>query len=395
LRIAVLLSRFPYPLERGDKLRAYHQIKYLSKFHEIYLFAVNEENIEAAWIAELQPYCKKIFTNTISVKDKILGGTFSLLKGWPLQSGICYKSSFESKLIKSIKEFNIELLYCQLIRMAPYCESLAIPVVLDYMDAMGESMLKRSSLVSFPLNLIYKFESNRVRKYEMKCSNLFEGLTIISESDKAALELAKTKNIKVISNGIDTEIFFDDPKIEKLYDIGFIGNLGYLPNIEAVEYIVDKVSKLYYKKYNHRLNILIAGARPDVRIKKLASEDIVIKGWVENIVPSYQSIKILCAPIFSSTGQQNKILESMACAVPVICNAIMNKAIGAVDGTSIVTSDHLEDTVSTIYKLLNSPDYLMKLGKEGQSFVVANYAWDSVTAILNEFIENTVTKNQI
>jgi polysaccharide biosynthesis protein PslH len=390
LKVAVLLSRFPYPLERGDKLRAYYQIKYLSKFHDIYLLAASDTKIEGHWIQELKPFCKEIIIDDISLFNKIAGVGYALLNGWPLQTGIVYKKTFKNRIEKFIKKHQIEVVYCQLIRMAPYCQSLSLPKVLDYMDAFGEGMMRRSKLVPFPEDTIYTFESNRVRKFEQDCLRQFTACTIISDNDKKALSVDNSDKVKVISNGIDMDKFRPDLSIEKKYDVGFIGNLGYLPNIEAAEYLVNQVASAYQKKHHHTLKILISGARPDERIIKLASTAIEVQGWIENIALAYQSISVLCAPIFSGTGQQNKILESMACGTPVLCNTELNISIGAINGHSIITTANLEEMVDQLYNLLNDPDLQKNISKAACQFVAQNYSWDNVTQNLNNVLKNAV-----
>ena len=72
MKLLFLTSRFPYPLEKGDKLRAFHLIKTLSKHADIYLFAINNHEPHADWVNELKPYCKEIKTVVVNRKDSLL-----------------------------------------------------------------------------------------------------------------------------------------------------------------------------------------------------------------------------------------------------------------------------------------------------------------------------------
>ncbi len=391
MKIAILLSRFPFPLERGDKLRAYYQIKYLSAFHEIYLFAINDGKIKNEWLEELKPFCKEIVVENTSFLSKIIGVGYALFYGWPLQTGIVYKHSLKKKIENYISLYNIDLIYCQLIRMVPYCISLSSPKVLDYMDAFGEGMRLRAKLVPFPESAIYTFESNRVLRYEQIILSKFSFATIISENDKMALNVEGADIVKMISNGIDTEKFKPNFENEKKYDVGFIGNLGYLPNIEAAEYLVNVVTKAYKNKYHRDLKVLISGARPDERVNALKSTNIHIHGWIENIAEAYQSIVVMCAPIFSGTGQQNKILEAMACGTPVLCNAALNRSIGAVNGQSIVAIDNLDEMLDALYDLLSNVELQKNISESARVFVVQNYTWSMVTQNLNNYFENALS----
>ncbi len=378
-------------MERGDKLRAYYQIKYLSQFHEIYLFAASEEEIKDSWIEELKPYCKNIFTSKISLTDKAIGIGHALVKKWPLQTGICYKKSFHQVFKKSLIQFKIDAVYCQLIRMVPYCEDVALPKILDFMDAFGEGMKRRANLVSFLESKIYNFESNRVLKYENACYKLFDLGTIISENDKKALGLNNSDNIVVISNGIDTNKFHPSKNNIKSYDVGLIGNMGYLPNIEAAEYLVNIIAKEYKSRYDCDLRILIAGARPDARVLALKNDNVKVLGWLENIVDAYHNISVMCAPIQSGTGQLNKILESMACGVPVVCLEHLNQSIKAINGETIITTN-LESMAEVIHNLLHNKDLYKAIAINSQSFVTNKYAWTSATEPLNQCFSNIIEK---
>ena len=106
------------------------------------------------------------------------------------------------------------------------------------MDAFGVGMERRADVVSGPLSLIYKLEANRMKRYERNIYNSFNNHTVISEQDKVQINTPKNKDIEVVRNGIDVDFFIPMGK-EKTYDIGFVGNMGYPPNVDAAEYLIN------------------------------------------------------------------------------------------------------------------------------------------------------------
>ena len=60
MKLLVILSRVPYPLDKGDKLRAFNQIKELSKNNQIILFALNDKELDEFALVELKKYCVAI-----------------------------------------------------------------------------------------------------------------------------------------------------------------------------------------------------------------------------------------------------------------------------------------------------------------------------------------------
>ncbi len=101
MKIFVLLPRFPYPLEKGDKLRAYNQIKQLSSKHEIHLCALSDIKVQSKHIKALEPYCKSVTIFNLS-KISILFNLFlALFNGNPFQVGYFYNSGIHKKIKKA------------------------------------------------------------------------------------------------------------------------------------------------------------------------------------------------------------------------------------------------------------------------------------------------------
>jgi glycosyltransferase involved in cell wall biosynthesis len=371
LKIIILASRFPYPLERGDKLRLYQQIKELSKHHELVLFAVNDMALSPVWINEISKYCSEIYTHKISIFDKIFGLFISLIKGWPFQCGLVYSISFKDKLLKYCIHNNDAIIYCQLIRMVPYTEGIKNKRVLDYMDAFGVSMDKRASISRFPFSTLYSIESTRVKHFEKLVAKRFSNVSAITHLD--ASNLGINNNVLVIPNTIDLDYFRNDNDIIPKYDIGFIGNLGYLPNIQAVKFLILNILPAYQSKYSKDLKVLIAGARPNNEVKKLAKGNITLMSDIEDIRNAYKSIKIQVAPINSGTGQQNKVLESMAMNVPVITSFEVNDTIGAKNKIEIICCNNIEEYVDSIHFLLKNDIAYTNIQRASYNFVLENF----------------------
>jgi glycosyltransferase involved in cell wall biosynthesis len=382
LRIAVLTSRFPYPLERGDKLRIFHQIKQLSEDHEIFLFSVCDQVPSESDMAEMYNYCKRIEYIHVDVPTLVINIIKNYQKDIPLQCLGLYESKFHERIKAQIIRYKIDIMYCQLYRMAMYAQGIKIPSTLDYMDAFGVGMERRVNLSPWYVKWIYKLESNRIKQFENKISTQFEAFTIISEQDKNLLHIKDSRTISVVPNGIDNEYFTPSNSRPK-YDLVFVGNLGYLPNVEAVEILVNEILKKYNKKYNKKITCLIAGARPSLRLLKIQSEYVTLSGWREDIRSAYNEGKIHVAPLFNGTGQQNKILEAMAMGRPCITTSFVNNAINAEHGGDILIADTVDNMVSAIHVLLNDSELYDKIQFNALKFVKNNYNWKEINEKLN------------
>lgn len=374
MKIFVLTSRFPYPLEKGDKLRIFHQIKHLSKDHEVVLCSLSEKTVQASWLAALEPYCQSIHIFPVSKFGLPIAGIRSLLNGWPFQVGYFYRSHLKRKIHALIALEQPDHLYCQLIRCAPYVWDLEVPKTLDYMDAFSLGAKRWARESSFLAQAFWGQEYRRLKKFEELAFNGFDHHAIISKQDQDALSISAKEQIAIIPNGVDVEYFQPQEARETKYDVVFVGNLGYRPNLAAVRSIAhDILPKLLLIRPN--IKILIAGARPGKEILSLQGDHLHIGGWYEDIREAYSSAAILIAPLFTGSGQQNKILEAMALGLPCITTSIVNNAINAVPEKDLWIADSPEEFARKIDFLLGQPKKMEATSKNALKFVRDNYSW--------------------
>lgn len=380
----VLASRFPYPLEKGDKLRLYYQLKYLAVENEVLLLCLSDKNVEPQDLKHLRDIGIIIEVFQHSLIHKIFQVSKAVFSGIPFQVAVFYHSAIHRKIENRIAKFNPDLIYCQLLRMAPYTKGFKGKKVLDYMDAFGYSMKKRKELVSFPLSLVYKMEARRMDEYESKMFHHFNKHIIISEQDRQRIHIDDNARIEVVSNGVDVDFFkFDLDKIDGEYDIGIIGNLGYLPNIEASIYIVKHIHPLLPDT-----KVLICGARPHQSVLNLSNDKVTVQGWIEDIRTAYRKINIFIAPIFSGTGQQNKILEAMAMGVPAITTPEVNMAIGGMEGKHILIASNPRQFADKIKLLQSNKGLYNKIKNNALTFVKEKYGWEGKVDQLKEIFKS-------
>jgi len=378
LKLLMLTSRFPYPLEKGDKLRAFHQIRTLQKYFDIYLVSITDYAVHKSELEVIRPLVKELHIVRITPVQRLKSIVQSIFSELPFQISYFYSKEIKEYIDTVVDSIQPDHIYCQLARMAEYIKDSTIPKTLDYMDAFGIGMQRRANVVKFPYSIFYRKEAFRMVKYEKTIFNFFNNHIIISNQDKAQLEFAGSQNIKVVPNGIDTDYFNFNPT-EKKYDIAFIGNMGYLPNIEAAEYLVNIILRLLPSD----VKVLIAGARPDKRVKRLASAQVTIKGWSKDIRTAYAESKIFVAPLWSGTGQQNKILEAMSMGVPCITTSLVNNAILAKENTEILIADDEKIFSEKIILILKDVQLYHQISTSGRDFVKQNYSWEHYSQLLS------------
>ena len=384
MKIFVILPRIPFPLEKGDKLRAFHQIRCLSKNNEIILCAINDTKIHKDARKTLQKYCTSIHFFSVSKFSIIINVLKAFLSGKPFQVGYFYNSKAKKKIDDLIKKHKPDHIYCQLIRVAEYVKDQDIPKTIDYQDVFSKGLERRIHSAPFYLKPVFRIEYNRVLNYERTVFDSFDNKTIISIPDRDLISHPEKDKIEIIINGVDTDYFFPI-KMKKEYDLVFTGNMAYPPNAKAAVYIVKKILPIVHKTMPD-VNLLLAGASPDKSVLSLDSEKVTVAGWVDDMRESYAKAKIFIAPMQIGTGLQNKLLEAMAMRIPSITSKLANNALGAKPGKEILLGSSPDEYASHIIDLLRNPIKAEKLAENGYKYIINNYNWESATAKLEELM---------
>lgn len=386
--LAVILSRFPFPLEKGDKLRAYYQIKDLSKDFDIELICISDIKVSAENLKELDAFCKNIHVfqlNKIGMLWSLFTGLFSKK---PFQVHYFYQRWIHQKINEIILKTKPQHIYCQLIRASEYVKNHhQCKKTLDYMDALSKGMERRMQSAKGARKELMKTESKRLTAYERSIFDYFEFHTIISKQDRQFILHPKQNTIQIIPNGVDQKFFEFDIQPSPPFDLVFTGNMSYPPNIEAALYIKNQLMPLLEKEIP-TIQCLISGANPTNQLKKCDAPNFNVSGWVEDIRDSYASARIFIAPMMLGTGLQNKLLEAMAMGLPCITTTLANNALKAIPNEQILIADQEIDFVIQIQRLINDSVYYQQIAEAGKAFVKENYQWSAINERLVGMIES-------
>ncbi len=391
MKIFILLPRIPYPLEKGDKLRAFNQIKQLAKHNEIVLCALNDNAkvSEQDAFRALQPYCQSINFIRFNKLQILLGLVRAFFKGLPMQCGYFYNRKAAKKVNALIAKHKPDMLYGQLLRVAEYIRHKDIPKTIDYQDIFSYGMKRRADIASFVTRPIYNMEYRRLARYEAAIFDDFDVRTIISEPDRKLFPHEKRDEILIIPNGVDHD-FFKPMEREKKYDLVFTGNMSYPPNVNAVEYLANEILPIVWKT-RPETTLYIAGATPDPKVKKAASDKIIVSGWLDDIRDAYAQSRVFIAPMRIGTGLQNKLLEAMSMRLPAITSPLANASLGAKPDEEILIGSNAQEMAQNIISLLTNTEKAEQIAQAGFDFTNRVYDWGKATERLEEAMKS-ITK---
>ena len=392
MKVLVALSRFPWPLEKGDKLRAYYQIKGLSQDHEVHLVCLSEHAISQA-DRDALGFCKSIKVIRHGRFRRIGNLLKAVFSSTPFQVHYFHSPEMKNALVEVIDREKIDAVFVQLIRLGLNLpNSIATGKgpgwFLDYMDCFSIGMENRIEKSKWPVRTVVKMEANRLKSYEKQIAARFDGYSMISERDAAGLDPILREEVRILPNGVGDH-FFEIPANPptKRYDLIFFGNMGYQPNVESAKYLVEEVVPAL-KTEGVDPQLCIAGARPAKSIQAYANDKIEVTGFVDDIKEYVLAARLAIAPVIGGQGLQNKLIESMALGIPTLTTPHAHQAVGAESGKEIIVCKDAKAFAVAIKELLADPEKAEAIGQAGKRFVEENYQWDAMNRTLVNFLED-------
>lgn len=381
MKLVVTLSRIPFPLEKGDKLRAYHQIKALiNSGFEVHIVCFHFEKATKPQIESLE----KLGGHWYFIKLQKFLIPLSILKGiWssqPWQVLLFHQRQAHYQFKKLMAEIQPKVIYSQLIRTAEYTKNFHhISKTLDYMDALSLGLQKRWKKSNWLTQWFWKDEFERVEKYEKLISHYFDHLTIISQKDANSIHLPDGKNFNLISNGIDFN-FFSNRQWTQENAIIFTGNMNYPPNVDAALRLGLQIMPLVWKQRSD-IKLIIAGAEPHRSLSQnLQDSRIEITGWLDDIRLAYNRGRVFVAPMSLGSGMQNKILEALSMGLPVVCSDIAADAFDSEFKQILLVAFDNADYAKKIISIFNQE--VPHSTVNAQSIIQNKFSWEKATAPL-------------
>lgn len=392
MKIVFIVSRFPFPLEKGDKLRAFQQLKNLSEAgHEIHLIALSDTEVTTDSLNKIKAFCKSVTIHHLSVMNIFFNLVASFSRKLPLQVGYFYSKSIHQKIDREISALKPDVIYCQLIRTASYVKNNStVPLMIDYQDAFSKGTLQRMQNATWMLQPVYKREYRLVCDFEKNSYDWFNAHFIISDQDREALNVESSKKITILPNGIDTD-YFKPSMVSKKYDITFVGNMNYPPNVDGASLLVEEIMPLVWSELPE-VTVQIGGANPNQRVKKLASSKVTVTGWMDDIRECYRNTRVFIAPMRIGTGLQNKLLEAMAMKIPCITTPLSFEPLKATRDVDILVGSSAKELSGHLVKLLTDENFSNRIATTGYEFILKNYSMHHSQKLLNDVLEETVSE---
>lgn len=377
MRLMVITRRFPYPLDTGDQLTTFNLIKHFGQRHRVALVSFVEPGQNLEDRSHLEDSVEAIYTIPLSRPLAYWRCARGVFSPRPLQ--ICYYLAPEMAALvaRVVEEFQPDLLYAHSIRMGEYLLAhRSRPTVLALQNSMTlhYGRLARFSRQPFA-KLLSSLEVSKVRFYEPWIARQCDRCLLISSVDAEAIG-GDLDNVFISPHGVDFEYF--SPKPDRNPEPGrivFTGNMGFAANVDAVTYFVREVLPLIRTQLPH-VKLAVVGARPAPAVRRLARDPaITVTGRVPDLRPWLDRAEVAIDPLRIGAGLQNKVLEGMAMALPMVITSIANEGIGARANEHVLVADDPDAFAVAVIGLLREPERAAALGQRARRFIAEQWSW--------------------
>ena len=396
--LLLLAHRLPYPPNKGDKIRSFHLLRFLSSRYRVYLATFVDHRDDWQHVPNVRSLCAAghfAALRPLTARARSLG---ALVHRRPLSLHYYADAAMRAWVDATVREQGIERIVCFSSPMAQYAaHHPGACRVMDFVDVDSEKWRAYAARRPWPLAALYRREAHRLLQYERAAAGASDATLFVSAAEAALFRtLAPESAARTghYSNGVDTGYFsprhdFPSPFPAAAPVLVFTGAMDYWPNIDAVAWFATEVLPLV-RAIVPAARFCIVGANPAPAVRRLAAlAGVMVTGTVPDVRPYLAHAALCVAPMRVARGIQNKVLEAMAMARTVLVSSAALEGIAAQPGRDLLVADNAADCAALVCDVLARPTAAM--GQAARRTVETRYGWDANLAPILPLIEHGVT----
>ena len=392
--VLYLVHRIPYPPNKGDKVRSYHLLKHLVRQHKVYLGTFVDDPDDLQHVETLRAMCADLHVARLNPRLAKIRSLNALLAGEPLTLRYYRDAGLRHWVEETLRRHRIDAVVVFSSAMAQYVEGIPrIRILVDFVDVDSAKWTQYAPQHHWPMSWLYRREGRCLLAYERRIAQLAARSFFVTDNETAMFrKLAPESAVRTdaMCNGVDAEYFSPDPACPSPYaedeiPVVFTGAMDYWPNVDAAQYFANDVLPRL-RELRPQVRFTIVGRSPTPEVLALAGEHVTVTGTVPDVRPYLQHAAVVVAPLRIARGIQNKILEAMAMARPVVASAECAAAVDAVTGEELLTAADADAFVAHIDALLDDPERVARMSDAARQRVLDRYSWEAHMANIDRFI---------
>jgi len=398
MQILFLTHRIPYPPDKGERIRAFHELRYLAARHEVDLFCFADSQESAENQQFLRTMCRSVYVEVLGKPIRLVQAASNFFAGRPMSFGYFHSSRFDERVREALRRHNYDAVFVYCSSMGDSIpQSVCVPVVVDFVDADSQKFMQYADRSGGSRRWLYAREARAVAAAEQSLGRMAALSFAVTEHD--ATELSKSNpefKVEVVPNGVEVPDVSDVQDQSGVHEQEpfalFVGTMNYPPNSDAASYFAQDILPLV-RKAHPELRFVIVGRDPDRRVRKLANiPGVVVTGAVPDAFRYFRDAEVSVAPFRISQGFHNKIAESLAVGTPVITTSRAMAGIGLGEHEGLFVADTPGDFAGKVSAVLGDPCLRREL--RSRAFSVRQLlSWDSRLSKLEQLIVQVVARS--
>lgn len=384
-----LCHRMPYPPNKGDKITTFHVLKFLSQHYQVYLGTFIDDPEDKQYRPVVEQYCQQAFFVELVPHVAKLRGMKAFVTGEPITLPYYQSLKMQQWVMDVVAQQHISKMFIYSACMAQYVlhdQLAAVHKIMQFADIDSDKWRQFADKQHFLMRLVYLREHKKLADYEQTVAAKFDLSCFISDAEvamfKSMLTPALHDKIKPLCNGIDSDYFSPHAlKVEKAeYDLQdenylvFTGAMDYVPNADSVIWFVETLWQRLHQAHPDSA-FYIVGSSPSAKVRALTKyAGVVVTGRVADVRPYLHHAKAAVAPMQMARGIQNKILEAMAMALPVLTTSLGAEGLENCLNQQVYVTDDCEQMYAWLDKKLSSPH---QIATESRNWLKENYSWEA------------------
>jgi sugar transferase (PEP-CTERM/EpsH1 system associated) len=388
-----LVHRLPYPPNKGDKVRSYHLLRHLAQRHRVHLGTFIDDPEDAQYLPAVQALCAEVHASRLAPRLARIASLGGLLRHEPLSLAY-YRDAALSAWLKALRARQaVDAVLVFSSSMAPYAQAFGQPFVMDFVDVDSAKWTEYAAARAWPLSWLYRREGRKLLEFERQVAGQAAHSIFAAEKEAAlfrTLAPETADRVGALTNGVDAAYFAPSSERPSPYaadelPLVFMGAMDYWPNIDAVVWFATQMLPRLRQRWP-RLRLHIVGRNPAPAVTALAGEAVAVTGTVADVRPHVQHAAVVVAPLRLARGIQNKVLEAMAMARPVVAALGCAQAIDARAGEHLLAAASADEFVAEVASLLEAPEAAEAMGRAARALVLARYGWEARLAGLDRLL---------
>ncbi len=396
--ILFISHRFPYPPDRGEKIRTWYFLEHLARTNRVFLGCLSDDARDLPYRPQVEAICADMGCFSIDRRWQKLRALTRIRPGRSLMLDYYDNGPLRRWIDATVARERIDLVYTVSTAMVPYALRTKLPVqsqLLDMVDVDSEKWAEYARRTRGPARLVWAREARTLHAYERQAVAATARTLLVTEAERRRfIDMAPESRERVLSleNGVDLETFTrpEPPGPSPYPDTGpwltLVGNMDYWPNADAAIWFAREVlPALRQRAVPPRLAVV--GARPGPDVLALASlPGVLVTGRVPDVRPFLTHAAVVLAPLRIARGVQNKVLEGMAMARPLVASPQAFEGIRATPGRDLLVADGADAMGEAVAAVLDGhyPD----LGQAARRVVEDSYSWTSQFRRLDAIIDS-------